>query len=43
MVNVAGDVYEALCELARRNDRPITRQLRAILVEALKREGLWPR
>jgi hypothetical protein len=36
------DMYEALRELARRNQRPIIWELRRIVTAALEAEGLWP-
>lgn len=43
MIALPDDVYEGLKELAERNDRPITRQVKSIIIEVLRREGLWPR
>ncbi len=42
MLAFTTDVYAQLQQLADRNDRPIVREARRIIIEALKREGLWP-
>lgn len=42
MVRVPLDVYEQFSKLADRNDRSISRELRRLMIEELKRQGLWP-
>ncbi len=42
MVRLPVDVYEQLMKLAEQNDRAISRELRRIVIEELKRQSLWP-
>jgi hypothetical protein len=42
LVRIGDDVHGSLSQLAKRNDRPLTWELRRILIAALKKEGLWP-
>ena len=41
MVAFRGDVYEAVSELARRENRPVSWQIRQIMIAALREAGLW--
>ena len=41
-ISLRPDEYEQLQRLADRNNRPLLWQLRMILHEALREEGLWP-
>ena len=41
MVAFRGDVYAAVSELARRENRPVSWQIRAIMIAALREAGLW--
>jgi len=42
MVNVTSDIYERLVALAKHNNRPISWQLRMLLMKSLREEGYWP-
>jgi predicted HicB family RNase H-like nuclease len=42
MVRLSEDLHAQMVRLAERNDRPLTREIRRVLVAALEAEGLWP-
>jgi hypothetical protein len=42
MLRVPEDLYLQFKKLAERNDRPMSWELRRILVEILTTNGLWP-
>jgi phage host-nuclease inhibitor protein Gam len=42
MVRLPGDVHRQLKTLAGRNNRPLTREITAVLVKHLEQHGLWP-
>lgn len=42
MVRVPLDVYEAVAELAREDDRSATATIKRLLIEALRQKGRWP-
>lgn len=42
MIAVDLELHAQLKELAERNERPLTRQVRMVLIEALRKELLWP-
>jgi hypothetical protein len=42
MVPLTPDVFEALRRLAEQNERPVSWELRRILVAELERLGFWP-
>lgn len=42
LVTVKGDLFRQLKKLAERDDRPLSWQLRRLLVAGLAAEGLWP-
>jgi hypothetical protein len=41
-ISLEPGLYAHLQALADRNDRPLAREVRRILIDHLKREGLWP-
>jgi len=41
MVGLAPEVYDRMQVLAQRRDRSLAREVGRVLVEELKREGLW--
>jgi len=42
LVGIPAEVHAQLKLLAARNDRPLTWEIRALLVKALEAEKLWP-
>lgn len=42
LVGIPGDVHRQLKKLAEKNGRPLTWELRALIVKALETAGLWP-
>jgi hypothetical protein len=42
MARIPEDVYDLMKELAARNSRPFSWELRLALIEHLQRNGLWP-
>lgn len=42
MFRIEDDIHRGYKILARRNDRPMSREFRAALIEHLRKNGLWP-
>lgn len=42
MVRLPADVHQQLKILAERNNRPLTRELRALIIRHLEENDLWP-
>jgi len=42
MVAIPRDVYEAFAVLAEWRDRSVSREVKRLMIEELKKEGLWP-
>jgi hypothetical protein len=42
MVSFRSDVYQMVQLLALRGNREVSRQVRLFIIEALRREGVWP-